>query len=83
MHVVDLSPEATALRSNAVATSNRLSDLSLKAGGLAGLLKLISGSEDLEGPQQLALHHLAGLAQELENVLEAEAVQLGEIVRGQ
>lgn len=83
MHLVDTSPEAAALRSSALATSNRLSDLSLKAGALAGLLGLISRSEALAEPHQLALGHLAEEVQQLENALEAEAVQLGEAVRGE
>ena len=83
MHIVDTSPEAASLRASALATSNRLSDLSIKAGALAGLLDFISRSEALSAPHQLALGHLAEEVQQLENAIEAEAVQLSNAVRGE
>lgn len=76
MHLVDNSREAAALRRAILAGSNDLHSLSLEAGGLAGMLQLISGSDKLTEPHRLALAMLADAAQRLENEIEAIAVRL-------
>lgn len=77
MRLVDTSPEATALRSAALDCANQLFTLSISAGGLAGLLQLISGSEDLPEQQRMAVGALADMAQKIENEITAIADRLG------
>lgn len=78
MHLVDLSPEAAAVREATRQASDRLGELSLEAGALAGLLQLISHSEQLGNQEQMAVGALADMAQRLENEIEAVRSQLGE-----
>lgn len=83
VRLVDLSPAGQALRSAAGATCNELFDLSLQAGGLAGLLELIAGNGDgLTEQQCMAVGALADMAQRIENEITAIADRLGEAMEG-
>jgi len=81
MQLVDTSPEAAALRHALLTGSNELHNLSLEAGGLAGLLQLVSGSEYLDEQQRMALGVVADMAQRLKNEIEAAATRLGDALR--
>lgn len=78
MHLVETSPAADALRAVNCAASNDLFTLSVEAGGLAGLLELISASDGLPEQQQMAIGALADMAQRIENEITAIGQRLGE-----
>ena len=83
LQLVDLSPEACALRSAAHKTCDELFTLSIEAGGLAGLLKLIAGNNDQLNEQVgMAIGVLADMAQRIENEITAIAGRLDEARAG-
>lgn len=83
LQLVDLSPEASALRSAAHKACNELFTLSVEAGGLAGLLKLIAGNSDQLSEQEgMAIGVLADMAQRIENEITAISDRLGEAGNG-
>lgn len=78
LQLVDHSPEAAALRSAALEAGNELFTLSIEAGGLAGLLRLISGNgEDLSEQQGMAFVALADMAERIVSEINAIADRLG------
>lgn len=83
VRLMDLSPEAQALRSAALDACNELFTLSIDAGALAGLLKLIAGNKDqLSEQQSMAIGALGDIAQGIENEISAIADRLGEVRAG-
>lgn len=83
LHLVDLSPEAQALHSAAHGACNELFDLSIKAGGLTGLLELIAGSKERLSEQEgIAIGALAEMAQRIEDEINAIAGRLGGAIDG-
>ncbi len=83
LQLVDLSPEACALRSAVRKACDELFTLSIEAGGLAGLLKLIAGNNDqLTEQVGMAIGALADMAQRIENEITAIADRLGEARTG-
>ena len=79
LQLVDLSPEARALSNAAYEACNELFTLSIEAGGLAGLLKLIAGNSDQLSEQEgMAIGALADMAQRIENEITAIADRLKE-----
>ena len=83
LQLVHLSPEACALRSAAHKACDELFTLSIDAGGLAGLLKLIAGNNDQLNEQEgMAIGVLADMAQRIENEITAIAERLGEARTG-
>ena len=83
VRLVDTSSEAQALRSAAGEACNELFTLSIEAGGLAGLLKLIAGNNDqLTEQEGMAIGALADMAERIENEITAIADRLGEAKDG-
>lgn len=71
------------MRTKASEACNELFTLSIRAGGLAGLLELIAGnSEGLTEQQGMAFGELADIAQAIENEITAIADRLGEPMGG-
>lgn len=83
LQLVDLSPEAAALRSAAFGACNELTELSIEVGGLAALLRLIGGNtEHLTEQQGNAFHELANMAQRIDNEMTAIGRRLSEAWSG-
>lgn len=83
LQLVDQSPEACALRNSAHQACNQLFTLSIEAGGLAGLLKLIAGNNaQLNEQEGMAIGALADMAERIENEITAIADRLGEARTG-
>ena len=83
MRLVDPSPEAGAMRSAIWNAQNDLHTLSVDAGGLAGLLRLVAGSTDLNEQERLAFGVLTDHAQKIENEIMAIHDRMGDEIPDQ
>jgi hypothetical protein len=84
VRLVDLLPEAQALRSASHAAAEELFTLSIQAGGLVGLLELIAGNKDrLTEQEGMAIGALAEMPQQIENEINAIADRLGKAMDGE
>ena len=83
IYLVDPSPEAGAMRSAIWNAQNDLHTLSVDAGGLAGLLRLVAGSTDLNEQERLAFGVLTDHAQKIENEIMAIHDRMGDEIPDQ
>jgi len=83
VHLVDDSCGASTLRKAALQGCNKLHDLSLEVGALAGLLELIAGNKNgLDEYQAMAIGALADMALGIESKITGISDELGESIDG-